>query len=113
MENKSVFHTLRVTPTEAAELVEHAAACGLSVSALLRARALGHPLPKGSAPAVNLTAWRELSGLAGRLNQIAHHANEQRVIEGNAVLDLVQVQQLLVKTLSTLQLVRQQLLGAA
>jgi hypothetical protein len=74
-ENRTVFHTVRVTPLEAAELVEHAEATGLSVSALMRARVLGHPTPKGAAPPLNLQAWRELAPTTANFNQISHTLN--------------------------------------
>ena len=74
-EPRTVFHTVRVTPAEGEELVEHASACGLSVSALMRRRALGQPLPPAAAPAINLAAWRELASTAANLNQIAHRLN--------------------------------------
>ena len=110
-ENRSVFHTVRLTPAEAAEVAEHAEACGLSISALIRRRVLGLALPAGSAPAVNLGAWRELSHLAANFNQMVKAANEQRVAMGAAVLDLVQVKSLLQKLDSKLDKVRLLLLG--
>lgn len=74
-ENRIVFHTTRFTEDEAAEVVSHADACGQSISALIRARVLGRSLPKGSAPALNIAAWRELASTAANINQLTHHFN--------------------------------------
>ncbi len=72
---RTAFHTVRVTPAESGELIEQAHICGISVSALMRNRVLGHPTPKGAAPAVNLAAWRELAPTTANLNHIAHRLN--------------------------------------
>lgn len=109
-ENRTEFHTVRLTPAEAAEVAEHAEACGLSISALIRRRVLGLALPEGSAPPLNLSAWRELAHLAGNFNQMVKHANEQRV-NGVAVLDLDAVKNLLTKLDGALKVVRLLLLG--
>lgn len=110
-ENRTSFHTVRFAPDEAAEVVEHAEACGQSVSALIRARVLGHTLPKGAAPAVNIRAWRELAGTASNLNQLVHHLNAA-ALTGDSNLDLAQVRQLLEVLQTNLKTVRLQLLGA-
>lgn len=47
-ENRTEFHTGRLTPAEAAEIADHAEACGLST--LLRRRVLGLALPAGHQP---------------------------------------------------------------
>ena len=111
-ENRTAWKTVRFTDQEAEEVDRHADACGLSASALIRSRVLGQRLPKGSAPAINLQAWRDLSTLIGNVNQIAKHANEQRVADGRAVLDLAQVKSLLLKVDDQVQKLRLQLLGA-
>ena len=41
----------------------------------MRARVLGHPTPKGAAPAINLAAWRELAPTTSNLNHIAYRLN--------------------------------------
>ena len=110
-ENRTQFHTVRLTPAEAEEVADHAEACGLSISALLRRRVLGLALPAGSAPAINLAAWRELSSLASNFNQVSKHANEQKIQQGTAVLDLGQVKSLLQRLDATLDKVRLCLLG--
>ena len=111
-ENRTVFVTVRLTEDEAEEVVAHAQAVGLSVSALMRRRVLGHPLPKGSAPAINLTAWREFAPMAANLNQLTTHANQQRLKDGAAILDLVQVKALLSKVSDQTQKIRLLLIGA-
>ena len=110
--NRTAWKTVRFTDAEAEEVDQHADACGLSASALIRSRVLGQRLPKGSAPAINLEAWRDLSTLIGNVNQLAKHANEQRVADGRAVLDLVQVKALIQKVDDQVQKLRLQLLGA-
>lgn len=110
-ENRVVFHTTRFTPDEAAELVQHANACGQSISAVIRARVLGHALPKGAAPPLNLQAWRELAATAANLNQLVHHFNLAAQM-GEATPELVLVQQQLDALASKLKNVRLQLLGA-
>jgi hypothetical protein len=114
-ENRSEYHTVRLTPAEAAELAEHAQACGLSISSLIRRRALGLPLPKGSAPLLNLTAWRELAHLASNFNQMVKHANEQRTagFDALSVSALTDVKTLLLKLDDALKKVRLLLLGVA
>lgn len=112
-ENRTVFHTVRFTPGEGAQLVEHASACGLSVSALLRARALGRPSPKGVAPAINLAAWRELASTTANLNQLSHHLNVAAISAQPFPIDLEEVK-LVVATLSEqVKALRLELLGAS
>lgn len=72
---RTAFRTVRLTPTEAAEVDEHAAAVQISVSALIRARVLNRPLPRGSVPALNVQAWREMAPTTGNINQLAHQFN--------------------------------------
>jgi hypothetical protein len=112
-ENRTVFHTVRLTPAEAQEVAAHAEACGLSISALLRRRVLGLLLPEGSAPALNLTAWRELAHLASNFNQMVKHANEYRSgsQDGLSGLILAEVKTLLAKLDDSLSKVRLLLLG--
>ncbi len=112
-ENRTQWKTVRFTHEEAAEVESHAGLCGLSASALIRRRTLGQQLPKGSAPELNRQAWKELSHLAGNFNQLARHANEQKIKDGAAVLDLIQVKQLLIKMDEQVQLLRLDLLGGA
>lgn len=112
-ENRTVFHTARFTPSEGAELVEHARATGLSVSALLRARALGHRLPSGAAPAVNLAAWRELATLAANFNQLLHRLNTAALADGQAVIDLDEVKDLVTGIGEKVKKVRLELIGAS
>ena len=112
-ENRTVFHTVRFAPDEAAEVVEHAQAVGLSVSALMRARVLGHALPRGAAPTLNLTAWRELAGTAANLNQLSHHLNHSALVTGRAEVDLAEVKNLVELVNEKLKKVRLQLIGAA
>jgi hypothetical protein len=110
-ENRVVFHTTRFAPDEAAEIVAHVYATGQSVSALIRARVLGHALPKGAAPALNLAAWRELASTAANLNQLAHHFN-LATQAGNSPPNIIQVQHHLDDLQAKLKAVRLQLIGA-
>jgi type IV pilus biogenesis protein CpaD/CtpE len=111
-ENRTAWKTVRFTDQEAAEVDQHAAACGLSASELIRRRVLGQRLPKGSAPELNLLAWRELAHLAANVNQLMKHLNEQRAGIGRAIVDLLQVKALVIKVDAAIQKVRLQLLGA-
>lgn len=111
-ENRTVFHTVRLTESEAEEVVAHAEASGLSISALIRYRLLGRPLPMGSAPAINLVAWRDLAPLTSNLNQMTVHANHQRLTDSISILDLVQVKSLLAKLSDQVQKIRILLIGA-
>ncbi len=90
---------------------QHADACGLSASALIRLRTLNKPLPKGSAPEINRQVWRDLGPDRSNLNQMTKHANEQRLADGRAVLDLVQVKALLHRLDDQIQQLRLDLLG--
>lgn len=112
-ENRIVFHTVRFAPDEAAELVAHAQATGLSVSALIRARVLGHPTPRGAAPAVNLAAWRELASTASNLNQLAHRLNASALAGEPAEISLDQVKALLSDLAEKVKKVRLELIGAS
>ncbi len=111
-ENRTAWKTVRFTDAEAAEVDQHADACGLSASELIRRRVLGQRLPKGSAPELNLLAWRELAHLAANVNQLLKHLNEQRTGIGRAIVDLLQVKALVIKVDAAIQKVRLQLLGA-
>lgn len=110
-DNRVVFHTTRFTEDEAEEVVAHASATGQSVSALIRARVLGHALPKGAAPALNLSAWRELASTAANLNQLAHHFN-LAAQAGDSLPITSQVQHQLEDLQTKLKAVRLQLIGA-
>ena len=110
-ENRTAWKTVRFTDQEAEEVDQHADACGLSASALIRFRTLNKPLPKGSAPEINRRVWRDLSPDRANLNQMTKHANEQRLVEGRAVLDLVQVKALLFRLDDQIQQLRLELLG--
>lgn len=108
---RTVFVTVRFTPHEAAEIAAHAGACGHSMSALVRARCLGHSAPRGAAPEVNLRAWRELAATAANLNQLAHHLNSHAKA-GQPEVDLVETSALLVDLQNKVKTLRLQLLGA-
>ena len=110
-ENRTAWKTVRFTDAEAAEVDQHADACGLSASALIRFRTLNKPLPKGSAPEINRQVWRDLSPDRANLNQMTKHANEQRLADGRAVLDLVQVKALLHRLDNQIAQLRLELLG--
>lgn len=112
-ENRTVFHTVRFSPAEAVEVAEHASVVGLSISALIRARVLGHPLPRGAAPAINLTAWRELASCASNFNQLSRHLNTAALAGGQPVLDFYGVKDLVLEVEQNLKKVRLQLLGTA
>ena len=114
-EPRTVFQTVRFTQDEAQELLEHAEACSSSVSQLVRLRVLGLPLPPGAAPAVNLSAWRELAATTSNLNQLVHHLNAQAKanIQGQAEPDLVEVKTLAIELAAKVQKLRLQLLGAS
>ena len=111
-EPRTVFHTVRFTPEEARELVDHAGACSSSMSQLLRLRALGLPLPPGAAPPVNLQAWRELAATTANLNQLVHHLNA-KAVQSQAEPDLVEVKTLVLDLAAKVQKLRLQLLGAS
>jgi len=71
---------MRCTPAEAAALEARAAQAGLSISAFLRALAVGAPGPRAvRRPAIEKEALARALGLLGRyggnLNQLAHVAN--------------------------------------
>lgn len=103
---KTVFHTLRVTPAEGEELAEHARRAHVSVSELLRRRALGQPLPPAAAPEINLQAYSQLARLAANLNQSMRHANETGMLDKNTFLSTVSA------CLEQVQKLRQALIGA-
>lgn len=111
-EPRTVFHTVRVTPDEAAELVAHAEATGLSVSALMRSRVLGHPIPKGAAPAVNLAAWRELAPTTSNLNHIAYRLNLASKSTEPSGVTLDQVMAALTEVGGAVKKLRLELIGA-
>ena len=110
--NRDRYQTFRVDESEARELVDHASAAGLSVSQLVRRRALGQPAPQAAAPELNRRAYQELARTAANLNQLTHHMNEARVAGQTQVLDLVQVKSLLQKALFEVSALRADLLGA-
>lgn len=109
---RTVFHTVRVTPDEAGELVEHAQACCISVSALMRSRVLGHPTPRGAAPAINLAAWRELASTAANFNQVSHKLNLAALSGEPSGVTLQQVKDLLIEMDERVKKLRLGLLGA-
>ena len=110
--NRDRYQTFRVTEGEARELVNHASAAGLSVSQLIRRRALGQPAPQAAAPELNRIAYQELARTAANLNQIAHHLNQTQVSGRAEIFDLVQVKALVQKALSQVAGLRADLLGA-
>ena len=105
------FHTSRLTKSESAELAEHAAAAGLSVSQLVRKRALGQPAPQAAAPPANLKMYDELAGTASNLNQLTHHLNQVQVAGQAQVIDLAATRALLQKLLFEVAQLRADLLG--
>jgi hypothetical protein len=109
---RTVFITVRFTPAESAELSAHADACGHSVSALVRARCLGHSAPRGAAPELNIQAWRELSHVAGNLNQLAHHLNRESKSGVLNSLDVGELNTLLIDLQQKVKTLRLSLLGA-
>lgn len=86
---RTCVHTLRVTPAEADELTDHARRACVSVSELLRRRALGLALPPAAAPEINVRAYGQLARLAGNLNQAMHHANSTGMLEKSQFLTAV------------------------
>ena len=70
------YQTFRLTEFESAELAEHAASCGLSVSRLVGLRALNKPAPRAAAPLANREMYSGLAPTTSNLNQLAHHFNE-------------------------------------
>ena len=112
-ENRTVFHTSRYTPAESAELVEHAQACGLSVSALLRRRGLLQRLPSGAAPQINLTTYKDVTGSTSNLNQLLHHLNSCAVAGVPHGVTLDQVNQTLLDLVEKVKKVRLELIGAS
>ena len=106
------YQTYRSTPAEAALLKAHARAAGLSVSELTRRRVHGHAPPVAAAPALNQAAYAELARTASNLNQLAQHANEQRVTGVAVALDLAQVRALIEKVGAGVAALRAELIGA-
>lgn len=86
---RTCFHTIRLTPAEADELTTHADLARISVSELLRRRALDRPLPPAAAPAINVEKYGELARLAANLNQAVKHANQLGVLDRNHFVTLV------------------------
>lgn len=103
---KTVFHTLRVTLPEGEELAEHARRACISVSELLRRRALGQPLPPAAAPEINVQVYGQLARLAANLNQSMKHANETGMLDKHTFLVEVSA------CLEEVQKLRQELIGA-
>jgi hypothetical protein len=64
-----------VTPGERDRIRAAAAARGLKVSELVRARLLGEAVPEAVAPREARDAWLRLAPLQSNLNQIAAHLN--------------------------------------
>ena len=112
-ENRTVFHTSRYTPAESAELVEHAQACGLSVSALLRRRGLLQRLPAGAAPQINLSTSKDLNSSTSNLNQLVHHLNTCALAGVDSGVTLDQVNHTVVDLADKVKKVRLELIGAA
>lgn len=111
--SRSRYQTVRVTEAEARELVEHARSAGLSVSQLLRHRALGQRAPVAAAPALNREAYAELARTASNLNQLAHHLNQVQVSGQAQVIDLAAVRALIQKAIDEVAKLRTELVGAA
>ena len=112
-EPRTEFRTTRFTMHEAQELDEHAAACGLSVSSLIRRRVTGKRLPRGAAPAINMQAWRECAPTRANLNQISHKLNFAALSGNNSGVTLEEVQQTLFDVSNQVDQVRLELIGAA
>lgn len=112
VQNRNQYQTFRLTESEAAELVDHARAAGLSVSELVRRRVLGHPAPVAAAPELNRLAWAEMSKTTANLNQLCHHLNEIRVRGIVEVLNLMMVKSLLELVVEKVQKLRNELIGA-
>ena len=72
-------HTLRVTPTESDELTNHAQSACISVSELLRRRALGIRLPPVAPPRLNIQIYGELAQLSADLQKALRFANEAEI----------------------------------
>ncbi|SFD96853.1 hypothetical protein SAMN05660831_02705 [Thiohalospira halophila DSM 15071] len=83
-----------LTPAEYQRLAD-AAPSGRSVADALRRAALGRrveaPPP---VPEVNREAWRALARSVGNLNQLAHHANAGRQVDGSLRAELSEVRAL-------------------
>jgi hypothetical protein len=113
VQHRNRYQTLRVTEDESRELVEHARYAGLSVSQLVRQRALGQRAPVAAAPALNREAYQELSRTASNLNQLTHHLNQVQLSGQVQVIDLAQVRALLEKTIDQVAALRADLVGAS
>ncbi|MEP7452166.1 hypothetical protein [Phyllobacterium sp. SB3] len=66
--------SIRFSPAESLDLAVAAGAAGLTLSAYLRARVLGHQV-RGPVPELNRNAYSELARTTANLNQIAAHLN--------------------------------------
>lgn len=112
-ENRTAFRTARFTPGEAAELDEHAEITGVSVSALMRGRTLGQPLPRGAAPAINLQAYGSLKHTTDNFNQVAKNLNRAALADQKSDVTLSDVQMLLIEMDEKVKKLRLGLLGAS
>lgn len=84
-QGRTVRLIFRWTPDEAATVTARAAAAGVSVSAYVRAAALGADVAApakrragAAAPRLDLAEFRQLVGAANNLNQIARALNADR-----------------------------------
>ena len=107
------YCTFRLTQAEAAELDSAAEATGLSVSQLVRRRALGLPAPLAAAPLANHQLASELSKTNANLNQFVQHLNEARASGQHPVIDLAKGIDLVVKIDGNVRLLRADLIGAS
>jgi hypothetical protein len=103
---RTCFHTIRLTSAEADELTAHADRARVSISELLRRRALDRPLPRAAAPSIIVEKYGELARLAANLNHAMKHANQL------GVLDRPQFVTLVSDCLAQVQNLRKDLIGA-
>jgi hypothetical protein len=80
-DDQSVWTSFRTTLAEREELREHAHAARISVSELVRRRALRQPPPKAAVPQINVQTYAELGRIGVNLNQQTEMAHKSGQIQ--------------------------------
>lgn len=111
-ETLDCYQTYRSTFSEAETLKADAAAAGISVSALTRARVHGHAAPVAAAPPVNLQLYGSLKHTTDNFNQMTKNSNFQVLTSQKDVVDFAICISLLQKMDVQVSALRADLLGA-
>ncbi len=100
---------VRLSDAEYAALQERAQATSIhTIAGLLRAAALGQPVPVASAiPAANVAQYAALGHAAANLNQVARHLNQGAILTDRDLMPVLR------QLYEDVQEVRRLLLGAA